>query len=503
MRIGILGLLHESNTFVTTKTTLDQFRADLFLEGGAVIERLKESHHELGGFIGGLQKSEVPSIEMVPLAAYRATPAGPIEKSSFIALTERILRILDDTPPLDGLLIAAHGAAVAEDYPDADGDWLTLVRAAVGPEVPIVATLDPHANLSPQMVSACNALIAYRTNPHLDQRQRGEEAAHMLLQTLQGKIKPSMRACFPPLVINIERQLTAAEPLASLFQFADEQKKRPGILSNSLFLGFPYSDVPEMGAAALAISDGDEQLAQQAADELGLSLWQHRRELQAVMHSIDDAMREVNLQPSQRFCWLDMGDNVGGGSAADGTTIAQALLNHNIGPAFVCIYDPEVVQACSSVASGEVVTTKLGGKPDSLHGPPLDVSLEIQSKHSGQFRETQPRHGGIVEFDQGPTIVAKVRATALTVMITSKRMVPFSLEQLRSCGLNPSDFRLLVAKGVHAPVAAYREVCDQFIRVNTIGSTSADLRSFPFTHRRVPLYPFDESCSWSPNSTLR
>lgn len=496
MRIGILGLLHESNTFVTTKTSLANFKADLFLEGEEILRALSASHHEIGGFISGLRNSSELEIELVPLAVYRATPSGPIEKSSFIALTERILRALDDAPSLDGLLVAAHGAAVAEEFPDADGAWLALVRAAVGPDVPIIATLDPHGNLSPQMVEACNALIAYRSNPHLDQRQRGEEAAQMLIQTLQGKIDPVMRACFPPLVINIERQLTSAEPLASIYKIAEQQLQRKGILGNSIFLGFPYSDVDKMGAATLAISDGNESLAQAAADELGHSLWQNRKELQGVLISISEALELVLQEPDKRFCLLDMGDNVGGGSAADGTIIARALLEHTVGKALVCIYDPEIAALCSNLDAGTLRQVRVGGRTDALHGAPLEVTLELISTHPGLFRESKPRHGGIVEFDQGVSVVAKVQGSNLTLLITSKRMVPFSLEQLRSCQLDPLEFRVLVAKGVHAPVAAYREVCDEFIRVNTSGSTSADLKFFPFHARRKPLYPFEEGCSW-------
>jgi microcystin degradation protein MlrC len=498
MRIGILGLLHESNTFVTTKTTLDHFKADLFLEGDEILRQLASSHHEIGGFIAGLQSgarlqssTSSTDIEIVPLVAYRAMPSGPIEKSSFVALTERILRAVDDAFPLDGLLVAAHGAAVAEEFPDADGAWLALIRSAVGPDIPIVATLDPHGNLSPEMVEACTALIAYRSNPHLDQRQRGEEAANLLLQTLRGKVHPVMRAAYPPLVINIERQLTSAEPLATLFQLADRQLQRPGIIGNSIFLGFPYSDVPKMGAAVVAISDGDENLAQQAADELGASIWEKRADLQGVLNSIAEALDSARQAPEKRFCLLDMGDNVGGGSAGDGTTIAQAILKHPVGPAFICTYDPEIVALCMAQPIGATIQVLLGGKTDSQHGNPLDVSIKIIATYSGTFRETQPRHGGIVEFDQGPTVVAQVIDSELTLMITSKRMVPFSLEQLRSCQIDPRSFHVLVAKGVHAPVAAYREVCDEFLRVNTPGSTCADLFALQFHQRRRPLFPFE------------
>lgn len=501
MRIGILGFLHESNTFVAKKTTLENFRADLFLEGDSILQKLSDSHHEIGGFIGTLMRTTDLNIKLVPLVVYRATPSGPIEKNSFVALTERILQAIDNTPPLDGLLVAAHGAAVADEFPDADGDWLTLVRSAIGERIPMIATLDPHANLSKRMVEACTALIAYRTNPHLDQRERGEEAAHMLMQTLRGTIRPVMRASFPSLVINIERQLTSAEPMASLFRQADSQRQDARILSNSLFLGFPYSDVPKMGAAALAISDGNERLAQQAADELAAAIWQKRSELQGVLISITEAIQLVTNHPDKRYCLLDMGDNVGGGSAADGTKLVQALLENSAGKSFVCIYDPEVVAQCVEQGVGSQLTVKIGGKSDSLHGEPLALTLDIISIHDGKFRETLPRHGGIVDFDQGSSVVVKTHQGELTLLITSKRMVPFSLEQLRSCGLDPRQFHILVAKGVHAPVAAYREVCDEFIRVNTPGSTSADLFSFPFQRRRRPLYPFEESCTWKPESS--
>jgi|694.fasta_scaffold04022_9 microcystin degradation protein MlrC len=496
MRIGILGLLHESNTFVTTKTKLANFKADLFLEGKEILRSLSTSHHEIGGFIRGLERSSEHGIEIVPLAVYRATPSGPIEQSSFIDLTQRILRALDDAPSLDGLLVAAHGAAVAQEFPDADGAWLALVRAAVGPDVPMIATLDPHGNLSPQMVEACNALIAYRSNPHLDQRQRGEEAANLLIQTLLGKLNPIMRASFPPLVINIERQLTTAEPLASIYKIADQQLQREGILGNSIFLGFPYSDVDKMGAATLAISDGDPQLAQAAADKLAHTLWEQRSQLKGVLVSVSQAIDQVRQKPDKRYCLLDMGDNVGGGSAADGTTIARELLDKPVGKALICIYDPEVVELCSAQNLGTLIQAQVGGKTDSSHGTPLELTLELVSVHAGLFRESKPRHGGIVEFDQGTSVVAKVFGSDLTLLITSKRMVPFSLEQLRSCHIDPTAFRVLVAKGVHAPVAAYREVCDEFIRVNTPGSTSADLSYFAFHSRRKPLYPFEEGCRW-------
>ncbi len=186
-----------------------------------------------------------------------------------------------------------------------------------------------------------------------------------------------------------------------------------------------------------------------------------------------------------------MGDNVGGGSAADGTTLAAALLARQMGPSFVCLYDPAAVETCIAAGAGASLHLALGGKVDDRHGRPLLVEVQVVSLHSGHFREDAPRHGGIVEFDQGATATVETIEGNLTIMLTTRRMVPFSLQQIKSCQLDPQQFRILVAKGVNAPLAAYREVCDKFLRVNTIGSTSADLQQLNFVNRRRPLFPFE------------
>src|SRR5262245_38288355 len=177
MRVGVVALMHESNTFIRGTTTLADFEADLLLEGEAVREKLSDAHHEVGGFFEGLSAAD---LEAVPILAARALPYGPISAETATTLVNRLLRALAGAGRLDGLLVAPHGAAVAENEPDFDGYWLTQVARELGTGVPIIGTLDLHANVSPRMVQACNALIAYRENPHLDQRARGREAAALM-----------------------------------------------------------------------------------------------------------------------------------------------------------------------------------------------------------------------------------------------------------------------------------------------------------------------------------
>ncbi len=491
MRIGIIALLHESNTFSVQPTTLESFQQNLLLCGEPIRAVFADAHHEVGGFFGGL---DAAAVEAVPLFAARALPSGTIRADAFFELVGQILESVQDNQPLDGILVAPHGATVSELYPDADGHWLSELRKLLGTNVPIIGTLDAHANLSPLMTESCNVLVAYRTNPHLDQRERGIEAANLMVRTLRKQIQPVMSAVFPPLAISIEKQCTDEPPLDALYRTANQQLKVDGVLSNSILLGFPYADVQEMGASVVVVTDADKECADRLASDLAAEMWQMRQQFCSEFTSVDQALNQCEAS-SDRFCLLDMGDNVGGGSSADGTELLAAIQTRGIGPAFGCLYDPKSVAACDQAGVGATIHLVIGGKTDQLHGDPIEADVRVVSMHDGKFRESQPRHGGITDFDQGRTAICESER-GLTLMLTSERMVPFSLQQLHSCGVDPESFRILVAKGVNAPLAAYRQVCDQYIRVNTIGSTCADLTRMTYQHRRRPMYPLEQQAAF-------
>lgn len=486
-RVGIIALLHESNTFIRKPTTWNKFVEHALWTGKEIRRQMADAPHEVGGFFQGLD--EAPDVEPVPLVFARALPYGPIDATAFQRLLEMIRLSLVAAGPLDGLLVGPHGATVCELDLDADGLWLEKVRAQVGPDMPIIGTLDPHGNLSPRMVAATNALVAYRSNPHLDQRARGLEAARLMVRTLRGEIRPVQAAAYPPIAINIERQLTSEPHCRRLYAQADAQLVNPAVLSNSVMLGFPYADVPEMGSAFLVVTDGDAALAQQSADELAAWLWEHRQDFVGQMIGIDEAIDKA-LQSPGPVCLLDMGDNVGGGSPADSTFLPHALHARQVERALACVYDPATVRAAEAAGVGARVRLAVGGKTDERHGAPLEADWTVASMHDGRFRESQPRHGGFTDCDQGPTVVLQADS-GLTLIVTSLRMPPFSLGQITSCGLDPRSFRVLVAKGVIAPVAAYAPVCRELIRVNTAGVTTADMVRLQYQHRRRPLFPFE------------
>lgn len=486
MRVGIIVLKHESNSFLSGRTGLADFRQEILATGQAVRDYYRSAHHEAAGFFEALDQER---IQAVPLFAASAVPGPIIDQSAYESLLAMLLDQLSRAGELDGLLISAHGAAVAEREPDADGHWLTAVRAVVGPKVPIVCTIDPHANLSAAMVRATNAIIPYRTNPHVDQKARGLEAAALMGRTLRGEIHPTQAAAFPPVAINIASQHTESAPCSDLLALAARQRQDTSVLSSSVVLGFPYADVPDMGSSFVVVTDNNPSQAQRLADQLGEYLLQHRREF---VPELADVQAAISLaeRSARPVCLLDMGDNVGGGSPGDGTWIAQALLDRDVTGALVCLCDSDAARQAREAGPGATVDLSVGGKIDALHGPPLIVRARVRSVHDGKFSESEVRHGGKREYDMGPSAV--IEAGGLTVLIHSIRTPPFSLNQILSCGIDPAKLKMIVAKGVNAPLAAYAPVCKTFIRVNTPGVTTADMTRLPFQNRRRPLFPFEE-----------
>jgi microcystin degradation protein MlrC len=371
-----------------------------------------------------------------------------------------------------------------------DGSWLNTVREIVGNNVPMICTLDLHANVSARMIDACDATIPYRTNPHLDTFERGLEAASLMARTLRGEIHPVQSGVRAPVAINILSQGTSAPPCSTLAAVVDRVRRRDGILAAGVCLGFHFADVAEMGTSFNVVTDGDDALAEKLATELAEYLVERRHDFDPThVYAPEAVERAARLEPP--VCLLDTGDNVGGGSAGDGTVIAHEVA-HRGGPrTFVCLYEPEAVTRLGQHGPGDRAHVVLGGRQDDLHGPPLELDVRVRGHHDGRFTESEVRHGGMTHYDMGPTVVVDTDV-GLTLQLTSRRIVPFSLNQLLSCDIDPRDFHIVVAKGVHAPVAAYEPVCSAFIRVTTPGATTPDLSKLRFEHVRRPLYPLDE-----------
>ncbi len=490
-RVGVASLMHESNTFYPVPTNREMFRDTCLVSGREVISHWGEAHHEIGGM---LEVLPALGLETVPLLTGTAMPSGPVEEEAYEEILAEILdRISGES--LDGLLLALHGAMVAQHVRDADGRTAAKIRQLVGPDLPIVMTLDLHANVSPLMIGSVTATTIYRTYPHLDQRERGREAARILAETLEGRIRPVQALVKPPLCISILAQGSRYEPMADLYRRMEELIHQEGVVTASIAPGFAYADVEEMGPGFLVVTDGDGPRARNEALGLARRAWDRRHELTLLGTPIGQAVREAMADDAGPVTLLDVGDNVGGGSPADGTLILEEVIRTGSGPALVVLFDPAAVQACAASGVGTDVSLEVGGKSDGLHGPPIPIRGRVRCLHDGAFVEEEPRHGGARYNNQGLTALVET-GEGHAIVLNSLRMAPMSLEQVLSLGIKPKSYRILVAKGAIAPVAAYEPVSSRMVYVDTPGITSANPAHFDYRHRPRPLYPFEPETVW-------
>jgi microcystin degradation protein MlrC len=495
-RIAIGGLMHESNTFAAGRTTRADFEVGGLEKGEGIFHRWGDAHQEVAGFFDAARES---GFEAVPTMMAWATPSAPLTAETFEALTAELLDEIRKAGDVDAVLLALHGAMVADGQTDADGTILERVRDLIGPDRPLIASLDLHGNVSPKMVAATDAIVAYRTYPHIDQRIRGRDAGLLAYRAAIGEVRPTQAIAKPPLLIHLLAQETDREPMRSLVREMVALDRNPKVLDASLLPGFPYADVAACGPTCVVVSDDDQALADRLAREMGDRLWNYRRELTANPLTPPEAVQKALAEVNHPVVLVDLGDNIGGGSAADSTVIAQELVRRNAEGFIVVLYDPTAVAACMEAGVGGTVDIEAGGKIDR-NAAPLRVAGRVRLIHEGTYVEKQPRHGGIRLNDQGLTAVVTM-AGGNVVVLNSLRHPPFSLGQLTSLGLDPEAARFLVVKAAVAYKAAYAPIAGGIIEVDSPGLTAANPARFPYQRIRRPILPLDpallEEASWS------
>lgn len=487
MRVAIGGLMHESNTFAGSKTDRAAFESGGLETGDGIARRWGDAHHEVGGFLEGARRF---AFEPVPTLMGWATPAGPLTADTYSELIERLLDQLKAAGPVDAVLLALHGAMVVDGLDDADGFTLTRVRELIGPRRPLVVTLDYHANVSQRMVDASDAIVAYQTYPHIDQRERGIKAAAIASAAAAGAIRSVQALEKPPILIHLLAQETARGPMSKVIDAAQGFTSEPGLLDLSILAGFPYADVAACGPSCIAVTDGDPDQARRIVRSLAEIVMEQRHALTAAPSSPELAVRSaLALETRTPALLIDLGDNVGGGSAADGTVLFHELLRQGATDSLVVLFDPDAVSTCAAAGVGNEVQCEAGGKIDR-HAAPLRIHGRVRTLHDGRYTEEQPRHGGIRFQDQGRTAVVELERGNL-VVLNSQRHPPFSLGQLTSLGIQPESLRSIVVKAAVAYKAAYAPIAGTIIEVDTPGLTAANPARFTYHRIKRPILPLD------------
>jgi microcystin degradation protein MlrC len=486
MRIAVGGIMHESNTFAAAVTDRRKFEQGSLTFGDDLIPVWKDAHHEMGGFLEGAGRFGFQAVSTVMAWA---TPAGPVDDA---VLDEVVSQIMERTMAggAEALLVALHGAMVTARHASADGEVLRRLRAGVGAKFPIVASLDFHGNVSAAMAEHADALVGYQTYPHVDQRSRGLVAAEIAARAARGEIRPVTAIAKPAMIINLLGQDTARPPMTTLMAAARAAERRCGVLSVSVMAGFPYADVPDMGPTVIAVADGDRRLAQSVADEIAAEMWEVRRDLFVPTPTPAQAVAEAIRADRRPVLLIDLGDNIGGGSAGDGTVLLAELIRQGFRGAIVPLYSPESAAAAQAAGAGGAFDCAVGGAIDRLHGEPIRVRGKVRSLHDGKWVETEARHGGRRHNDQGPTAVIDLEGGNVLV-VNSLRTPPFSLGQLTSLGLDPTKAVAIVVKAAVAYKAAYLPIAGRVIEVDTPGITAINPARFEYKRRRRPMFPLE------------
>ena len=490
-RVAVAGFSHETNTFAEGLTTFDDFvRGRGFpglMRGEELVRVLTGKSMCTGAFI---HAAEELGFELAPLLWTFPQPSGLIEQAAYDRVLELLLEELRAALPVDGVLLELHGAMVTEGLEDAEGDILAHVREVVGPEVPVIATLDLHANISPLMVEKSESLVGYDTYPHVDAWERGHDAARMMLASIEGCARPVSALAQVPMLIGPPRQCTLMPPMSEVIDLAHEAEGRPGILNVTVAGGFPFADIADCGASVAVTADRDRELAASTAREIAEAIWERREQFRVRLTPLSEAIGHALETGEGPVLLADGSDNPGGGAPCDGTAMLQAMVEADVPNSTVAIIvDPEAVGKAIDAGVGNEVTLEVGGKTDDRQGPTPTLIGYVRMIAEGRYANTRVMYTG-VESNMGRTVVFVVGG--VEVILTEQRIQPYDCQALRCVGIEPSDRLLIGLKSAVHFRADYGPLSTAIFEVDTPGVHRPDVEQFNFTKLRRPIWPLDD-----------
>ncbi len=489
-RVAIGGILHETHTFMEKGTTLADFAAQSLHYGDGLLSSMRGARSGIGGMIDRALEYDW---QLLPTLYAAAMPAGVVTEAAYRKLLSELRNRLAQRMPLDGLLLALHGAMVAEGELDAEADIVARTRAIVGDGVPIVVLLDMHGNISPRLVELADVLLAYDTNPHIDAYARGLDAAEIMARLLRRELQPTSAYARPALLLPAQSTGTEAAPLSSVHARAAEIKADDKVISIAVMAGFAYADTPFTGPSIIATTDNQPQLAQNYANELSDLLYRHRQSAQPTFLQPAAAVAEAQRFTGGPVILVDSADNIGGGTTGDGADALAAMLAQNIQEGTIVLADPEAVDLCCRAGLGTELTLLVGCKVDEWHGKPVSVTGIVRALSDGVFECELPDnhfasfYGDTVHMGRSVWL----RAGGVNILLTERKTPPLDLAQLRHIGINPETQSMIVVKSAVAWRAAYLPIASATIEMDTAGLCSANLSRFPYQRVKRPVFPLD------------
>ncbi len=493
MRIALGGITHEANTFCPHITDMADFEARQILRGDAILENWQSTRTEQAGMLTVLAES--PDCEVVPLFLARAMSGAPIQEATFNALLSELLERIAGAGPLDGILLVLHGAMMSQETPDATGKVLESVRALVGPGVPVIGTLDLHANVTARMVREATALIGYHTVPHIDMYEAGQKAARVMVQTLRGELSPVSALVRLPMLVPPENSTHNWAPLGDVIGEAVSLESQGEIVHGGIYPVQPWMDTPDVAASVLVITDGKPEEALEVANMLAEMLWTRRQDFVFDLVPPDEALRRALARDTGMVILCDSADATSSGSTGDSTAVLRALLDHVPfdAVALANIVDPQAVAQAIEAGIGATITLQVGGKlaPDLFQ--PVTLTGYVKTISDGTFIFKGPGMRG-VPHHMGRTVV--LYAGGLHLVVMERGVSQWDPQMYRSLGEEPTDARIVQVKSPMVFRAAYAGLYAEVIFVDAPGAANPKLTALVWQHIPRPMYPFDPDVTW-------
>tara|TARA_B100000676_G_scaffold127239_1_gene126340 strand:+ start:1377 stop:2858 length:1482 start_codon:yes stop_codon:yes gene_type:complete len=487
MKFLLAGISHETNTFHSIPTEYENFEKSGMLLRGKEIEKLYDTPSTIGGYFSASQKF---GFELIPLLFANTGPLGTITSDAFESLISEIIDLIKLNEPFDAVLMNLHGAAVSEQFEDMDGEITERVRKVIGDEIPFGINLDMHANVSEKMIINTDITNVYQTTPHLDADETGFKCAELVYKTVIGEIVPTQHIETPPMIINIVNHNTNLEPMRSILAESRKLYEDNDVLSVSVAEGYPYSDIKKMGMSFTVITNDNLPKAKKYSKSIAEYAWKKRFEMDSQAPTIEQGLKEAVATVEKPVVLMDSGDNIGAGSSADSTHILHKARELGVSGILQTLYDPEAVEKCMNRV-GSMITLKVGGKSDSLHGEPIEITGKITKYFEGEFEDFGRTHGGYKYFDAGDSVAIQTEDEN-TLILTSKRVGNTSIQLYYSLGIDPLSYPIIIAKGVMSPRPAFEPIASKIITLDSPGVTASGLHNFEFIKRRKPMFPFEK-----------
>jgi microcystin degradation protein MlrC len=494
MRILAAMLKHETNTFSPVPTDLARFRAWGLYEGEDVKAAYRGTNHPLAAY---LELAEERGAEIVTPVAAEAMPSGLVQREAYEYLTGRILDELAKGG-FDCAMLDLHGAMVAEPDWDGEGGLLEAMRR-IAPDLPIAVTLDMHGNITERVVANCTCLVGYKTYPHVDMAAVGRRIGQILLDTMDGKVRPVMAYGRIPLLAQTLRMGTADHPMGPLQEMTKDEERRPGILAASVFGGFPMADIPIAGLSAIVVADGDRGAAEASRNRLLSWAWDNREEFVYRHEPIDQAIARAKGINDAPIILLDHADNVGSGGTSDSMAVIRELIRHGVEDvAVAAVWDPAAVKTMRQAGAGAAVTLDLGGNTEmpsiGAKGEPLRLTGKVRSLSDGEWTVRGPMYTGS-KVTTGPTAVFDTQG--IKIVVTSLHHEPWDAGIFTNNGIDPRHCRYLLLKSRIHYRAGFAPIGKATITLDGVGVTTSDNAILRFERLQRPIYPLDQDATWA------